>query len=136
MKEITAKLVSTNNTQRYYELSSPIYRGRKFGGDVDIVAALEDCKENQMRPEYKHLLRIDGCHIVCVSDAYTHVERLVFVGEKYPTGYGRTSCQIDGSHTMKLYGGNERHVYSDEVYLRHLGMVNGVRIVLDKSEER
>ena len=35
---------------------------------------------------------------------------------------------------MKIYGGDERHVYPDEVYLRHLGMVNGVRIVLDKSD--
>lgn len=134
MKEITAKLVSTNNTQRYYELSSPIYKGRNFGGDVDIVAALEECKENRMKPEYKHLLRSDGCHIVCVSDAHTHIERLVFVGEKYPSGYGNTGIQIDGCHTMMIFGGDERHVYPDEVYIRHLGMVNGVRIVMDKSD--
>lgn len=134
MKEIIAKLVSTNNTQRYYELSSPIYKGRNFGRDVDIVAALEECKENRMKPEYKHLLRADGCHIVCVSDAHTHIERLVFVGEKFPSGYGNTGIPIDGSHTMKLYGGDERHVYPDEVYLRHLGIVNGMQIILDKSE--
>ena len=102
MKEIIAKLVSTNCTQRYYELSGS-----------------------------EHLLRTDGCHIVCVSDAYTHIERLVFIGEKYPSGYGNTGVQIDGSHTMRMYGGDKRYVYPDEVYLRHLGMVNGVRIVLD-----
>lgn len=136
MKEITAKLVSTNNTQRYYELSSPIYRGRNFGSDVDIVAELEACKENQIKPEYKPLLRTDGCHIVCVSDAHTHIERLVFVGENFPSGYGRTGIQIDGSHTMRIHGGDETYVYPDEVYLRHLGMVNGVKIVLDKSEAR
>lgn len=134
MKEIKAKLVSTNNTQRYYELSSPISIGRRFGNNIDIVAELEECKEKRMKPEYKHLLRTDGCHIVCVSDAHTHIERLVFAGEKFPSGYGLTDIQIDGSHTMKIHGGDERYVYPDEVYLRHLGMVNEVRIVLDKSD--
>lgn len=57
MKQIIAKLASTNNTQRYYELSFPIYKGRRFGNDVDIVAELEECKEKRMMPEYKHLLR-------------------------------------------------------------------------------
>lgn len=127
MKEIIAKLVSTNNTQRYYELSSPIYKGRNFGNDVDIVAEFEECKGKRMKPEYKHLLRTDGCHIVCISDAHTHIERLA-------SGYGRTSVQIDGSHTMRMNGGDERYVYLDEVYLRHLGKINGVKIVLNKSE--
>lgn len=131
MKQIIAKLASTNNTQRYYELSFPIYKGRRFGNDVDIVAELEECKEKRMMLEYKHLLRTDGCHIICISDAYTHIERLVFVGEKFPLGYGRTSIQIDGSHTMRIHGGDERYVYPDEVYLRHLGMINGVQIILD-----
>lgn len=130
MKEIIAKLVSTNCTQRYYELSEPIYQGRKLGGDVDIVTELEERKKT-MKLGSEHLLRTDGCHIVCVSDAYTHIERLVFIGEKYPSGYGNTGVQIDGSHTMRMYGGDKRYVYPDEVYLRHLGMVNGVRIVLD-----
>lgn len=136
MKEIIAKLVSTNDTQRYYELSSPIFIGRNLGHDVDIVAELEECKEKRMKPEYKHLLRTDGCHIICVSDAYTHIERLVFVGEKFPAGYGRTSIQIDGSHTMRIHGGDERSVYPDEVYLRHLGMINGVQIILDTEQKK
>lgn len=134
MKEIIAKLVETTNYQRFYELSEPIHKGRRFGSDVDIVAELEECRENWMKPEYKHLLRTDGCHIVCVSDAFTHIERLVFAGEKFPSGYGSTDVQIDGSHTMMMNGGDERHVYPDEVYLRHLGAVNGVKIVFDKSE--
>lgn len=133
MNEIIAKLVETTNYQRFYELSAPIHKGRRFGNDVDIVVELKECREKRMKPEYKHLLRTDGCHIVCVSDAHTHIERLVFVGENFPSGYGRTNVQIDGSHTMMIHGGDEKSVYPDEVYLRHLGMVNGVRIVLDKS---
>lgn len=72
MKEIIAKLVSTNDTQRYYELSSTISKGRNFGRDVDIVSELEECREKRMKPEHKSFLRTDGCHIICISDAYTH----------------------------------------------------------------
>ncbi|MBV3838401.1 hypothetical protein [Bacteroides xylanisolvens] len=131
MKEIIAKLVETTNHQRFYELSAPIYKGRRFGSDVDIVRELEECKES-ISPEYKHLIRTDGCHIVCVSDAFTHIERLVFAAEKFLSGYERTSIHIDGSHTMKIHGGDERYVYPDEVYLRHLGIINGVRINIEK----
>ena len=62
------------------------------------------------------------------------MERLVFAAEKFSSGYGSLGVQIDGSHTMMIHGGDERYVYPDEVYLRHLGMVNGLKIVLDKSE--
>ena len=127
MKEIIAKLVETTNYKRFYELSAPIYKGRRFGKDVDIVRELEDYKE-MMLPEYKHFIRTDGCHIVCVSDAFTHIERLVFVGEKFASGYSRTRIHIDGSHTIRIHGGDERYVYPDEVYLRHLGIINGVKI--------
>lgn len=132
MKVIIAKLVETTKHQRFYELSEPIYKGRRFRSDVDIVTELQECKNNRVKPEYKHLLRTDGCHIVCVSDAHTHIERLVFAAENFPSGYGSTGIQIDGSHTMKLYGGDERYVYPDEVYLRHLGIVNGVKINVDR----
>jgi hypothetical protein len=131
MKEIIAKLVETTKYQRFYELSEPIHKGRRFGGDVDIVRELEECKE-RIFPEYKHLIRTDGCHIVCVSDAFTHIERLVFVGEKFASGYARTDIHIDGSHTIRIHGGDERYVYPDEVYLRHLGIINGVKINIEK----
>lgn len=129
MKEIIAKLVETTKHQRFYELSEPIYKGRRFGGDVNIATELQECKD-MVKPEFKHLIRTDGCHIICVSDAHTHIERLVFAAEKFPSGYGRTGIQIDGSHTMRIHGGDSDRIYADEVYLRHLGMVNGVQIIL------
>nr|DAW31192.1 MAG TPA: hypothetical protein [Caudoviricetes sp.] len=131
MKEIIAKLVETTNYQRFYELSEPIYKGRRFGSDVDIIRELEECKE-RMDPEYKRIIRTDGCHIICVSDAFTHIERLVFVGEKFTSGYGSIGIHIDGSHTIRIHGGDERYVYPDEVYLRHLGIINGVKINIEK----
>lgn len=134
MKEIIAKLVETTNKQRFYELSEPIHKGRGLGGYVDIAAELQECKNNRVKPEFKHLIRTDGCHVICVSDAHTHIERLVFAAEKFPSGYGNTGIQIDGCHTMMIHGGDSDRVYADEVYLRHLGMVNGVKIVFDNSE--
>ena len=131
MKEIIAKLVETTNYQRFYELSEPIYKGRRFGSDVDIIRELEECKE-RMDPAYKRIIRTDGCHIICVSDAFTHIERLVFVGEKFTSGYGSIGIHIDGSHTIRIHGGDERYVYPDEVYLRHLGIINGVKINIEK----
>lgn len=136
MKKNIAKLVETTKYQRFYELSEPIYKGRRFGGDVDIATELQECKDNRVKPDYKHLIRTDGCHIICVSDARTHMERLVFAAEKFSSGYGSLGVQIDGSHTMMIHGGDERYVYPDEVYLRHLGMVNGVKIVFDNSETK
>lgn len=130
MKEIIAKLVETTKYQRFYELSEPIYKGRSFRSDVDIAAELQECKNNRVNPDYKHLIRTDGCHIICVSDAHTHIERLVFAAEKFPSGYGNLNIQIDGCHTMMIHGGDSDRVYADEVYLRHLGMVNGVQIIL------
>lgn len=131
MKHIIAKLVATTNDQRFYELSAPIHKGRRFGNDVDIAEELQLCKEEWLKSECKHLIRTDGCHIICVSDAHTHIERLVFVAEKLPSGYGNLGIQIDGCHTMRINGGDSDKVYADEVYLRHLAVVNGVQIVLN-----
>ena len=130
MKQIIARLVETTKYHRFYELSEPIYKGRRFRSDVDIVAELQECKEKQMKPECKHLLRTDGCNVVCISDARTHIERLVFAAEKFPSGYGITPVQIDGCHTMMIHGGDSDRIYADEVYLRHLGMINRVQIIL------
>lgn len=133
MKTIIAKLVETTSLQRFYELSEPIHKGRRFGKDIDIAAELQECKEKRVKPEFKHLIRTDGCHIVCVSDAKAHIERLVFAAEKLASGYGQVGVQIDGCHTMMIHGGDSDSVYPDEVYLRHLGMINGVKIVLDHA---
>lgn len=127
MKKIIAKLVKQTNEQRFYELSEPIYKGRRFGKDIDIAIEVKESKEH-IKPEYRDTVRDDGCHIICISDAHTHIERLVFVAEKFSFGYGRLGVQIDGCHTMMIHGGDSRYVYPDEVYLRHLGIINGVKI--------
>ena len=75
--------------------------------------------------EYKN-----GFSLVCVSDAHTHTERLVFpaiaVKDK-STGevdLKFVGYHIDGKHTFMIDGGDERDVYRDETYLHRLRIAN------------
>lgn len=129
---ITAKLVHENNHQRFYELSSPITRGRRLYREIDIVADMMRYKNSKIKEEYRKFVPEDGCHIICISDALTHTERLCFVGIKCDDEYFRYSVQIDGRLAKIRDGGDLSSVYSDEVYLRHLGLINRVSIRLIK----
>ncbi len=138
MKEITAKLVSTfideesGASQRYYELSEPITKGYGFNGIIDIdVAQLKEL--DSTRKEYQKYLHFDGAHAICVSDATTHIERVVFAAENFNGTYSILRIQIDGKMTMMIHGGDSRAVYDDKVYLRHLGMLNKVTIRIIES---
>lgn len=139
MKEITAKLVHTyineesGATQRYYELSEPIIKGRSLGCDVDIPNNIIKCVDERIKDEFKEFVRTDGCHVICISDANIHIERLVFAAEKFHNGYSRLDFVIDGKYTFKIHGGDSNAVYDDKVYLRHLGMLNKVTIRLIES---
>lgn len=139
MKEITAKLVYTyineesGATQRYYELSEPITKGKSLTGDVNIPDDIVKCVEERIQDQFKQYVRTDGCHIIAISDANTHIERLAFVAEKFPDGYDILTVVIDGKMTMSIHGGDSRAVYDDKVYLRHLGMLNKVTIRVIES---
>lgn len=130
MKEITAMLVRSTDNQRYYELSEPIIMGIAFKKEFDIRKEIEDVRDNEIKDIYKKEVLIDGCHVICISDAHTHIERLAFVAQLFSFGYGMLGIQIDGKHTFMTDGGNINSVYPDEVYLRHLGIINGVKIKL------
>lgn len=136
MKTIIAKKVFETRTKRFYELSEPITKGRRWNNDVDIIHEMTDPKINRIKKKYRKFIPDDGCRLVCVSDAHTHVERLVFPAFTYLDNgvvkYSIMSLQIDGKHTFSINGGDPDSVHDDEVYLRHLGMVNKVRIMLEK----
>lgn len=127
--ETTAKLVYKTTTQRFYELSEPIVKGIVFKQEFDIVQEMNDML-NRLKPQYHKDVPKDGCHIICISDATTHTERLVFAAINFSLSnkYSRTDIQIDGKHTFMIHGGNQKDVHKDEIYIRHLGMLNGVRI--------
>ena len=132
MKELTARLVSTENygKSRFYKLSHKITRGIYWGKEVDIP---EETGGTKFRDEYKHLegLSKDGVDVICISDANNFIERLVFAGLEYENNgkpiYSRYSVVIDGKNTMSIYGGDYGSVYEPEVYIRHLAGLNGFK---------
>lgn len=132
MKELTARLVSTENYGkcRFYKLSHKITRGIYWGKEVDIP---EETGCTKFRDEYKHLegLSKDGVDVICISDADNFIERLVFAGLEYEkdgkTIYSRYNVVIDGKNTMSVYGGDYGSVYEPEVYIRHLARLNGLK---------
>ena len=65
--------------------------------------------------------------MVVVSDAFTHIERLVFPGFRLNGNWSFIEANIDGKHTFMIDGGDPKAVYADEVYLRHLCILNHLK---------
>ncbi len=136
MKEIlTAKLVCEfkagygKSAQRYYKLSHPV---SKFpNNNFDLLSEIE-YKSTILKPEYSYLKKEfenkKDWDIICVSDAHTHIERLVFLGYILNNNYTLfTTRHIDGAHTMLIHGGNSDAVYDDKVYLRRIAAKNNFK---------
>ena len=96
---------------------------------------------NRIKPKYKHLLAgmESGIDIICISDATTHIERLVFAGIRAKSSIPNecfmfSFLQIDGKHTFMTSGGNIDSVYPDEVYLRRIASCNNMNFKLISNE--
>lgn len=131
METTTVELVHTSTNQRFYKLSKKITKGIRTitGKIVDIPAELIESKEKYFKPEYKEICPVGGADIICISDATTHYERLVFVGMTYNEGdFGRTKIQIDGHLTFLSHGGSIKSMKPDLVYIRRLCMLNNLNM--------
>jgi hypothetical protein len=126
-----ATLVHNNGRQRFYALSEPITKGVSLFGPCDIVDDINRYIKLRIKPEYKDGVLDnfkEGCKMIAVSDAHTHIERLVFPAFVREDGeHCILTCEIDGKHTFMIDGGDPRSVYPDEVYLRHLCIINKLR---------
>jgi hypothetical protein len=77
------ELLKEQGNQRFYKCSSPIKVGlTDFVGEVDVQKELNDWWEGfkQRKPDLAAKVKKPDGSIVCVSDAHTHAERLVFLG--------------------------------------------------------
>ena len=116
--------------QRYYQLSFRV-RNVSPGCPGKTIQKIFEIDHLKFLDEYELAEDIsESVDKVCISDAHTHVERLVFpaffirekaTGEKILT---HRCNMIDGVMTMMTRGGDWDAVYPDEVYLRHLRMMN------------
>jgi hypothetical protein len=118
------KLVCEKHNKRYYEYDGLLTKFPNKYFDLET-----ERKERKFKDGIEILG--DDNKIVCISDANTHTERLVFIGAKVIntetniTNYTIWSMfEIDGKMTFLTTGGDKNSVYPDEVYLRHLRMLN------------
>lgn len=117
--------------QRFYRASKIITKGTSFGREVDVTTEYKDLIQSILERK-PHLTYLNGQspNIVCISDAHTHDERLVFLGCEIPKEsndghpYGRLSVQIGGEYTMLIHGGDSKTMRDDKVYLRRLAILN------------
>lgn len=130
MKEVVVKLVKDDGMQKFYELSSPVKKGRYFHQDIDIEESLSE-ELKRVSDKYRESFARE-CRIICVSDAHTHFERLVFAGHKKGEEFYRSRTVICGTNTMMINGGDSRKMYDINVYLRFLGRLNGAKFTLSK----
>lgn len=121
-------LLEKTNTQRIYLLS---FRIRNvFNLSKTIKETFKD-DPPLLKKEYELAEDIsESINKICISDAHTHIERLVFPAfEVREKKTGKTTIafwhqRIHGYWTFKIYGGDSRYVYPDGVYIRHLRMIN------------
>ncbi len=126
-----ATLVHNNGRQRFYSLSEPIAKGMSLFGPCDVMEDIKRYISERIKPEYKEDVLDsfkDGCKMIAVSDAHTHIERLVFPAFVRDNGeHCILTNEIDGKHTFMIDGGDPRSVYPDAVYLRHLCIINNLK---------
>ena len=131
------ELILNKGKKRVYKLNFKVRQFKRPGGSLGTVKEL--FSGDIWLP--RHLVIIDDTEAidkVCISDANDHVERLVF-----PIVYAidkRTGkkclfinyLNIDG-YMVPLGGDNTNTIHKDEVYLRHLRMLNKCKEVQDEK---
>lgn len=126
MKELTFTKVGESMFQRFYKLSTPVSKAPNPNFNWDDE---RDYFLKRIEDEYKQALPRE-IEYVCVSDAITHIERLLFAAiphETFDIGYScLVGMHLDGKHTMMIDGGDDRDVHPDEVYLRRLARSNNL----------
>lgn len=128
-----AKLIQETQYIRLYELSEPITKGKSdMIGDLDLIDLAKYDIESITKSKSEKLMKFldelkKPVKYVLISDATTHVERLVFSAYKVEGKIYRVSQDILGYHTFMIDGGDPDKIYPDEVYLRKLCMLNGLK---------
>ena len=132
------KLLQTNPTNRIYQLDFKVKRVL-IGGFISarrIVNIGDVFKEDpiKLKPEFEFAEDIsESIDKICISDAHTHTERLVFpvfmcrnkeTGEE---GLTWRCNNIAGRLTMMIHGGDSKAVYPDRVYIRYLRIIQNLK---------
>ena len=124
------ELLKENSNQRYYKL--PFEIKNHYGpGKEKTISEIWSSDPLKINPEFELAEDVSqSINKICISDAHTHIERLVFPAFSVlnkKTGE-ITVCHrnntIDGSLTFMTHGGSSKSIHPDRVYVRHLKMIN------------
>lgn len=129
------ELVKNEGRQRFYKSDTEIkvFPRDRFVWNDELAISI-----SRLRDGFE--LLDDKCFYVCVSDARTHIERLVFAAGRYKDPEGNISIgiysmlHIDGRLTFMIHGGDPESVKDDMVYLRHIAIANSVTILSTSNE--
>lgn len=113
---------SPDGRQRFYKSSLPIVMNAQ---GLNVSDELKKDME-ALKAEYRDIA-VDEIMLICISDAHTHIERLVFGALEYKGNFGRLRVQLGGKHTFMTEGGSEKSVYKDRTYLKHLCIKNNYK---------
>lgn len=138
------KLIHTETEKgnyRIYEVSEPIKKGiSDLFGETTVDYIIESCRD-RVNEKYKDCIleRLgNGINYVAISDAHTHIERLVFpafLTSLFDAPYIFIPSEIEGKHTTMISGGDAKAVYPDLVYLRRLAQINGYKWEGEEKKE-
>jgi hypothetical protein len=133
------ELVKENKYQRFYRMPIRIKIGRKYSylfhseGNIELEKLYTEYPK-KLKPGYEYVRDPrEGADYVCVSDAHTHIERLVFPAfeiRNIETGeiiLINICDNIEGQNTMMIHGGDITTVEPDENYLDRLYKLNDGR---------
>ena len=133
MESLSATLVHENSRQRFYKLSKPLTKAPNQKYDFETE---KEYNVGRLKDQYKKY-HTNAIEYVCISDAHTHIERLMFLAiplNEDNTEFGcMAGLQMDGRHTFMTEGGDQRTVHPDQVYLRRLAKANGLCFHNDKE---
>ena len=130
MSVLSFNNVGVNQYQGFYELSVGVDKVPN-----ELFCWEEERKNtlSKINQKYTQFLS-EKIQYVCVSDAHTHTERLVFVAipiNKNKTEFSIVSLlHIDGKMTFMSFGGDSGAVYQDAVYLRRIASANKMKFNL------
>lgn len=125
-------LLKETASQRTYQLPK---RCRVFPRCADIGKLLTEIDPIKLRDGIEIAEDLEeGIDKVCISDAHSHIERLVFPAfnvREISTGEVRVCHRqnaIAGRHTFLIHGGDSESVKPDAVYLRSIMRLNPTEV--------
>lgn len=121
-KEIKFTLVKEESNRKYYQCSELLV---KSANKFDIIKDIINSFIERLEDGYSKYVNPNGLEYICISDAHTHTERLVFPAFKLEDTLLINHLHIAGDMTMMICGGDDSLVYEPEHYFKQLAEANG-----------